>query len=117
MTTVVIIVTYLVVLLALGAISARRFRNTSDDFFLASRSIGPFLLLMSLFGTTMTAFALVGGWVAAVYGASIQSIDANVGSLLGALLGGLIGGLVLSELEVSAGLLGGVAVAAGEDED
>ena len=27
---------------------------------LASHSIGPFLLLMSLFGTTMTAFALVG---------------------------------------------------------
>jgi SSS family solute:Na+ symporter len=60
MTTVVIIAIYLVVLLGLGAMSARRFRNTSEDFFLASRSIGPFLLLMSLFGTTMTAFALVG---------------------------------------------------------
>ena len=28
--------------------------------FVASHSIGPFLLLMSVFGTTMTAFALVG---------------------------------------------------------
>ena len=36
------------------------FRGTSRDFFVASHSIGPFLLLMSVFGTTMTAFALVG---------------------------------------------------------
>jgi len=36
------------------------FRGTSQDFFVASHSIGPFLLLMSVFGTTMTAFALVG---------------------------------------------------------
>ena len=60
MITLVIILVYLGALLGLGAISAARFRKTSDDFFLASRSIGPFLLLMSLFGTTMTAFALVG---------------------------------------------------------
>ena len=60
MITLVIILVYLCALLGLGVISAARFRKTSDDFFLASRSIGPFLLLMSLFGTTMTAFALVG---------------------------------------------------------
>ncbi|MBR59185.1 MAG: sodium:proline symporter [Myxococcales bacterium] len=60
MIVVVIIVIYLALLLVLGGLSSRRFRNTSDDFFLASRSIGPFLLVMSLFGTTMTAFALVG---------------------------------------------------------
>ena len=36
------------------------FRGTSTDYFVASRSIGPFMLLMSVFGTTMTAFALVG---------------------------------------------------------
>ena len=60
MITVVIIIIYLTALLGLGALSSRRFKNTSEDFFLASRSIGPFLLLMSLFGTTMTAFALVG---------------------------------------------------------
>ncbi|MHC4400059.1 MAG: sodium:solute symporter family protein, partial [Planctomycetota bacterium] len=35
-------------------------RKTAGDYFLASRSIGPFLLVMSVFGTTMTAFALVG---------------------------------------------------------
>ena len=51
---------YLLMLMGLGAICSRRFRGTSSDFFVASRSIGPFLLLMSVFGTTMTAFALVG---------------------------------------------------------
>ncbi len=57
---VVVIVCYLVLLLGLGLFSSRFFRGTAADYFLASRSIGSFLLLMSLFGTTMTAFALVG---------------------------------------------------------
>ncbi len=51
---------YLLLLLALGLASSRFFRGTSRDFFVASHSIGPFVLLMSLFGTTMTSFALVG---------------------------------------------------------
>ncbi|MCZ6836457.1 MAG: sodium:solute symporter family protein [Planctomycetota bacterium] len=51
---------YLVLLLLLGVISSRFYRGTSADYFVASRSIGPFLLLMSVFGTTMTGFALVG---------------------------------------------------------
>jgi len=55
-----IICFYLCLLLALGVTSNRFFRGTAADFFVASRSIGPFLLLMSVFGTTMTAFALVG---------------------------------------------------------
>jgi SSS family solute:Na+ symporter len=55
-----VIAGYLALLLLLGLISSRAFRGTSQDFFVASRSIGPFLLLMSVFGTTMTAFALVG---------------------------------------------------------
>ena len=55
-----IITGYMVLLLAIGIFSGRLFRGTSRDYFLASHSIGPFLLLMSVFGTTMTAFALVG---------------------------------------------------------
>lgn len=51
---------YLVVLLGLGIFSSTLFRGTSKDYFVASRSIGPFMLLMSVFGTTMTGFALVG---------------------------------------------------------
>lgn len=60
MTTLGIIALYLLALVALGLFSNRFFRGTSRDFFVASHSIGPFMLLMSIFGTTMTAFALVG---------------------------------------------------------
>lgn len=55
-----IICGYLCLLLLLGMFANRLFRGTSSDYMLASNSIGPFLLLMSIFGTTMTAFALVG---------------------------------------------------------
>ena len=60
MTPLIIIGIYLVILLALGVSSNRLFKGTSLDYLLASHSIGPFLLLMSLFGTTMTSFSLVG---------------------------------------------------------
>ena len=60
MTTLIVIIGYLCLLLALGVFSNKLFRGTSKDYFVASHSIGPFLLLMSVFGTTMTAFALVG---------------------------------------------------------
>ncbi len=60
MTPTIIVIAYLVILLILGLSSSRLFRGTAHDFFLASQSIGPFMLLMSVFGTTMTAFALVG---------------------------------------------------------
>lgn len=55
-----IIVGYLCLLLGLGVVSNRFSKGTSADFFVVNRSIGPFLLLMSIFGTTMTGFALVG---------------------------------------------------------
>ena len=60
MTQLIIVGIYLALLLALGLFSSRLFRGTSQDYMLASHSIGPVLLLMSLFGTTMTGFALVG---------------------------------------------------------
>lgn len=60
MTQLIIISIYLLALLSLGGVASRLFRGTSKDYMLASHSIGPFLLLMSIFGTTMTAFALVG---------------------------------------------------------
>lgn len=60
MTQLIIIGCYLGLLLVLGLCSSTLFRGTSKDYMLASHSIGPVLLLMSIFGTTMTAFALVG---------------------------------------------------------
>ena len=55
-----VLMVYMGLLLALGILSSRFFRGTSKDYFVASQSIGPFMLLMSVFGTTMTGFALVG---------------------------------------------------------
>ena len=58
--TVFVIFTYLAVVLIVGTASHRLFRGTGEDYFVASRTIGPFVLLMSLFGTNMTAFSILG---------------------------------------------------------
>lgn len=55
-----IIVVYLVGLILLGILSGRAFKGTAHDYFIASRGIGPVLLVLSVFGTTMTAFAIQG---------------------------------------------------------
>jgi SSS family solute:Na+ symporter len=51
---------YLAIAVFIGVFSTRFLRKTGADFFVASRSMGPFVLLMSLFSTNMTAFAILG---------------------------------------------------------
>jgi solute:Na+ symporter, SSS family len=52
---------YLVLLVTVGLLgSIGHKRNSAVDFFLASRACGAFLLVMTIFGTTMTSFAIVG---------------------------------------------------------
>ena len=58
--TLAVIFAYLGLVLLVGGLSHRLFRGTGEDYFVASRTIGPFLLLMSLFGTNMTAFLILG---------------------------------------------------------
>jgi SSS family solute:Na+ symporter len=58
--TLTVVLAYLLLVLAIGGVSHRLLRGTGEDYFLATRTIGPFLLLMSLFGTHMTAFSLLG---------------------------------------------------------
>jgi len=58
--TLILIVGYFGLLVGIGILSGRFFKGSSADYFVVSRSVGSFLLLMSLFGTTMTGFALVG---------------------------------------------------------
>ena len=55
-----IILIYLAIAVFIGVFSTRFLRKTGSDFFVASRSMGPFVLLMSLFSTNMTAFAILG---------------------------------------------------------
>jgi len=58
--TIAILVLYFVVLLGIGGVAQRFFRGTGQDFYTASRSLGPFVLLMAIFGTHMTAFSILG---------------------------------------------------------
>lgn len=60
LTQVWIIVAYLAGLILLGVASNSVFKGTAVDYFVASRGVGPVLLVLSVFGTTMTAFAIQG---------------------------------------------------------
>ena len=60
MTPLNIVFIYLGLILILGVGSSFFSRGSSSDYFKASHSVGPVLLLLTVFGTTMTAFALVG---------------------------------------------------------
>ncbi len=55
-----ILVAYLALVLGIGLFGHRLFQGTGEDYFVASRSIGPFVLLLTLFGTNMTAFTILG---------------------------------------------------------
>ena len=58
----IVVFLYLAVVLYIGIFAFRRARGKeeAEDYFLASRSLGPFVFLFSLFGTNMTAFAILG---------------------------------------------------------
>ncbi len=57
----IIVFIYLSVVLYIGIFAFRKGKsNSGEDFFLAGRSLGPVVFLLSLFGTNMTAFAILG---------------------------------------------------------
>jgi solute:Na+ symporter, SSS family len=53
---------YLVTVVYVGIFAFRRAERKAgaEDFFLAGRSLGPFVFVLSLFGTNMTAFSILG---------------------------------------------------------
>jgi SSS family solute:Na+ symporter len=53
---------YLAIVLYIGIFAFRRATGSerAEDYFLAGRSLGPYVFLLSLFGTNMTAFAILG---------------------------------------------------------
>src|SRR2546423_2918105 len=55
-----VIFIYLAVVLYIGIFAFRKGKETGEDFFLASRSIGPIVFFLSLFATNMTSFAIIG---------------------------------------------------------
>src|SRR5689334_1355864 len=56
----IVIFAYLAVVLYIGIFAFRRGKETGEDFFLASRSIGQIFFFLALFATNMTAFAIIG---------------------------------------------------------
>jgi SSS family solute:Na+ symporter len=58
----IVVFIYLAIVLYIGIFAFRRAKGKekAEDYFLAGRSIGPFVFLFSLFGTNMTAFAILG---------------------------------------------------------
>jgi SSS family solute:Na+ symporter len=56
-----VVFAYLAVVLYIGIFAFRTTRQSSaEDYFLAGRSLGPTVFLLSLFGTNMTAFSILG---------------------------------------------------------
>ena len=59
----VIVFSYLAVVLYIGIFAfrhAERGGGQAEEYFLAGRSLGPAVFLLSLFGTNMTAFTILG---------------------------------------------------------
>lgn len=58
----IVVFIYLATVVYIGIFAFRRAagKEQAEDYFLASRSLGPFVFLFSLFGTNMTAFAILG---------------------------------------------------------
>ena len=58
----IVVFLYLAAVLYIGIFAFRKAKSKkeAEDYFLASRSLGPFVFLFSLFGTNMTAFAILG---------------------------------------------------------
>jgi len=58
----VVVFVYLGAVLAIGLVARRASagRQDAEDFFLAGRSLGPAVFLLSLFGANMTAFSILG---------------------------------------------------------
>jgi solute:Na+ symporter, SSS family len=54
------LVIYLGVCLGIGAVASKVAGRSPEEYFLAGRHLGPFVLFMALFGTNITAFLLVG---------------------------------------------------------
>jgi len=55
-----LVVIYFIVLLSLGIFAYKRTKKTPEDYFLASRSFGPVILLFTLAATNFSAFTFLG---------------------------------------------------------
>jgi SSS family solute:Na+ symporter len=60
MIPVIVVGIYLAVIAVIGSVAFRKGKQNTEDFFLASRTIGAMVFFLSIFATNMTAFAILG---------------------------------------------------------
>src|SRR6478735_11253220 len=60
MIPVIVVFAYLAVVACIGLVAFKQSKSNTEDFFLASRTIGPMVFFLSIFATNMTAFAILG---------------------------------------------------------
>jgi SSS family solute:Na+ symporter len=77
MIPVVVIFIYLAIVAGIGLFAFKQNKSNTEDFFLASRTIGPMVFFLSLFATNMTAFAILGS-----SGQSYRQASGSMGSWL-----------------------------------
>ena len=56
----ILVVSYVILVVVVGALARRRSARSPEEYFLAGRSLSTVALFMALFGTNCTAFVLVG---------------------------------------------------------
>ena len=56
----IIVLVYLTIVLSIGIFASRRGKRSGEDYFVANRSLSQYVFLLALFGTNMTAFAILG---------------------------------------------------------
>src|SRR5215212_8228283 len=78
----IIVFIYLAIVLYVGIFAFRRSRGGAEDFFLANRSLGPLVFLLSLFGSNMTAFSILGSsGLSFLIGTGVWSIGKRFGHM------------------------------------
>ena len=60
MIPVVVVCVYLAVIAVIGSAAFRKSQANTEDFFLASRTVGSMVFFLSIFATNMTAFTILG---------------------------------------------------------
>src|SRR5262245_52788261 len=60
MIPVIVVLVYRAIVAYIGSVAFRKGKENTEDFFLASRTIGALVFFLSLFATNMTAFAILG---------------------------------------------------------
>lgn len=56
-----IIAAYLIITLCIGIFSSKNASKSSEGYFMATRSLGPYVMFFTLFATNISAFAYLGG--------------------------------------------------------